>query len=82
MDLDLAPTMMVPSGIADQTSRVPGLASEPALEVALQLCRKGSADFADCLHVALATQAGEQPLWTFDKGAAKVSGAQLLAKAA
>lgn len=55
--------------------------SERELEVALQLFRKGSAGFADCLHVALATQAGEQPLWTFDKGAAKVSGAQLLAKA-
>lgn len=55
--------------------------SERALEVALQLFRKGSADFADCLHVALATQAGEQPLWTFDKGASRVSGAQLLAKA-
>ena len=54
--------------------------SERALEVALQLFRKGSADFADCLHVALATQAGEQPLWTFEKGAAKVSGAQWLAK--
>ena len=53
--------------------------SERALEVALQLFRKGSADFADCLHVALATQAGEQPLWTFDKAAAKVVGAQLLA---
>jgi predicted nucleic-acid-binding protein len=55
--------------------------SERALEVALQLFRKGSADFADCLHVALANQAGEMPLWTFDKGAAKVGGAQLLAKA-
>lgn len=44
--------------------------SERALEVALQLFREGSADFADCLHVALATQAGEHPLWTFDKGAA------------
>lgn len=52
--------------------------SEHALEVALQLFRGGSADFADCLHVALAVQAGEQPLWTFDKGAAKVSGARLL----
>ena len=52
--------------------------SERALEVALQLYRKGSADFADCLHVALATQAGEQPLWTFDKAAAKVDGARLL----
>ena len=55
--------------------------SERALEVALHLFRKGSADFADCLHVALATQAGEQPLWTFDKDASKVSGAQLVAKA-
>jgi predicted nucleic-acid-binding protein len=54
--------------------------SERALEVALHLFREGSADFADCLHVALATQVGEQPLWTFDKGAAKVSGAQLLVK--
>lgn len=52
--------------------------SERSLEVALQLFREGSADFANCLHVALATQAGEHPLWTFDKGAAKVSGARLL----
>ena len=52
--------------------------SEPALEVALQRYREGSADFADCLHIALATQAGEQPLGTFDKGAAKVNGAQLI----
>lgn len=56
------------------------LESERALEIALQLFRKSSADFADCLHVALATQAGEPPLWTFDKGAAKVAGGQLLAK--
>ena len=56
------------------------LESERALEVALQLFRESSADFADCLHIALATQVGEQPLWTFDKGAAKVSGARLLAK--
>ncbi|MCW5659137.1 MAG: type II toxin-antitoxin system VapC family toxin [Burkholderiaceae bacterium] len=55
--------------------------SERALEVALQLFRKGSADFADCLHIASATYAGEQPLWTFDKGAAKVSGARFLSKA-
>lgn len=54
--------------------------SERALEVALQFFRKGSADFADCLHVALAHLAGEPPLWTFDKAAAKVSGARLLAK--
>ena len=52
--------------------------AERALEVALQLYRKGTADFADCLHIALAAEAGEQPLWTFDKSAAKVIGAQLL----
>lgn len=51
---------------------------ERALEVALQLYRGGSADFADCLHIALATQANDQPLWTFDKDAATVIGAQLI----
>ncbi len=50
--------------------------SERALEVALQLYREGSADFADCLHAALAAQAGELPLRTFDKRAAQVHGAQ------
>ncbi|MDR6857440.1 type II toxin-antitoxin system VapC family toxin [Variovorax guangxiensis] len=54
--------------------------SERALEVALQLYRNGSADFADCLHIALAAQAGELPLRTFDKRAAKVTGAQLLGR--
>jgi len=54
--------------------------SEHALEVALQLYRKGPADFADCLHVALAAQAGELPLWTFDKRAAKVNGAQSIGR--
>lgn len=49
--------------------------SERALRVALPLFRKGSADFADCLAVALATQAGEHPPWAFEKGAAWVSGA-------
>lgn len=52
--------------------------SERALEVALQLYREGTADFADCLHIALATEAGEQPLWTFDRGAVRVIGARLL----
>ena len=54
--------------------------SERALEVALQLYREGPADFADCLHVALAAQAGELPLWTFDKRAAKVDGAQAIGR--
>lgn len=52
--------------------------SEQALEVALLLFKKNSADFADCVHIALASQIGEQPLWTFDKKAARVIGAQLL----
>lgn len=57
------------------------LESERALEIALQLFRKGSADFADCLHVALAAHAGESPLWTFDKVSSKHDGAKLLAGA-
>jgi predicted nucleic-acid-binding protein len=52
--------------------------SERALEVGLQLYRTGTADFADCLHIALSAQAGELPLCTFDKRAAKVSGSRLL----
>jgi predicted nucleic-acid-binding protein len=52
--------------------------SESAVELALSLYRKGAADYSDCVHVALAAQAGEQPLWTFDKSASKVDGAQLL----
>ena len=56
------------------------LESERALEVALDLYRNKPADFADCVHIALAAQAGEQPFWTFDKAAAKIAGAQLLAR--
>ena len=52
--------------------------SERVLEVALDLYRDRATDFADCVHIALSAQAGEQPLWTFDKNAAKVLGAQLL----
>ena len=53
--------------------------SEAALEIALSLYKKHSADFADCVHLALAHMAGERPLWTFDKAASKVEGARLLA---
>lgn len=52
--------------------------SEGAIEVALVHYGKGSADFSDCLHVALASDAGEQPLWTFDTAASTVEGARLL----
>lgn len=54
--------------------------SERALEVALQLYRETGADFADCLHIALVAQAGQQPLWTFDKRAAKVVGAKSMSR--
>ena len=52
--------------------------SEGALELALVQYGQGLADFSDCLHVALAGAAGEQPLWTFDRAASKVKGARLL----
>lgn len=54
--------------------------AEQALEVALQLYREGRADFADCVHIALADRAGQRPLWTFDRRAAAVPGARLLAR--
>ncbi|MDQ2735201.1 MAG: type II toxin-antitoxin system VapC family toxin [Pseudomonadota bacterium] len=53
--------------------------AESAVEIALAQYEQGNADFADCLHAALAGDAGEEPLWTFDKAAAKVAGAKLLA---
>ncbi len=52
--------------------------SEAAVEVALALYQRSAADFSDCVHVALAHSAGQSPLWTFDKAAAKVDGAKLL----
>lgn len=52
--------------------------SERPLEVALQLYRNSPADFADCLHIALVAQAGEAPLWTFDRRAARVGGARMM----
>lgn len=53
--------------------------SETALELALLRYKESSADYSDCLHVALAAQAGEQPLWTFDRAASKIDGARLIA---
>ncbi len=52
--------------------------SEAAVELALAQFEQTSADFADCLHVALAGQAGLQPMWTFDMAAAQLDGAALL----
>jgi predicted nucleic-acid-binding protein len=55
--------------------------SESAAEIALALYKKVTADFSDCVHIALAHIAGESPLWTFDKAASKVDGAKLLGPA-
>lgn len=53
--------------------------TESALEQALWLFKQaGAPDFADCLHVALVSQAGQGPLLTFDERAGKLDGAQLL----
>jgi predicted nucleic-acid-binding protein len=52
--------------------------SEGAVETALAQYERSTADFADCLHAALVRQADREPLWTFDKAASKVDGAQLL----
>jgi len=56
------------------------IGSEQPMEVALQLYREGRADFADCVHVALADHAGERPLWTFDRRAAAIAGARLVGR--
>ena len=52
--------------------------SEAAAEIALALYKKSSADFSDCVHIALAHLAGESPLWTFDRAASRMDGAKLL----
>jgi len=53
--------------------------SEKALELVRLLYSRGSADFSHCVRVALAAQADEQPLWTFDRAASKLDDAKLLA---
>lgn len=50
-----------------------------ALEWALKQYEAAATDFSDCLHAALAAQAGQQPLWTFDRAASKLDGTRLLA---
>ena len=54
------------------------IASELAVEEAVARYRDGAADFADCLHTALALAAGRAPLLTFDRAAAQVPGARLI----
>lgn len=52
--------------------------SEPAIELALDTYELSSAEFADCLHNALAYTSGQAPLLTFDAAAARLEGAQLV----
>lgn len=53
--------------------------TEPALEQAVwHYKRTGAPDFADCLHLALVSQAGQGPLLTFDARVSRLDGAQLL----
>ena len=52
--------------------------NEAALELALLHYRQGVADFSDCVHAALAAQAGCRPFWTFDEKAARLPGARRL----
>jgi len=49
-----------------------------ALELALHRYRQTTADFADCLHAALADRADAPPLWAFDNAASRVQGARYL----
>lgn len=53
--------------------------NEPAVEQALWRYKQaGAPDFADCLHVALADAADQEPMWTFDERAARLGGARLV----
>lgn len=47
-----------------------------AVAVALDLYRDSGADFADCLHLALCRHAGEVPMYTFDRKAARMEDAE------
>ena len=52
--------------------------SESSLETALLNYEHGTANYSDYLHLALAERVSAQPMWTFDKAAAKAAGAKLL----
>ncbi len=54
---------------------------EAALEQALYYYRRSQVDFAECLHLGCAASAGQLPLMTFDRLAARVKGAKLVSGA-
>jgi len=51
---------------------------EPSVEIALNLYVENSADFADCLHLAIAHSNSQTPMVTFDRKASQLPGASLL----
>lgn len=53
---------------------------ESAIEYALFLYKQGTADFADCIHVALAIIYKHEPLLSFDVKAARMSDVQLISQ--
>lgn len=52
---------------------------ESAIENALHYYRHSRVDFAECLHLGCAASAGQLPLMTFDRRAARMKGAKLIA---
>lgn len=54
---------------------------EAAIEEALDQYQTAKADFADCLHLSTARRAGQEPLWTFDRKAARLPGVRVLSAA-
>lgn len=54
-----------------------GFEGEDAMEYALALYAEGSADFADCLHLARYVLSGAGTMLTFDTKAARLAGARL-----
>jgi predicted nucleic-acid-binding protein len=54
---------------------------EAAVEHALHYYRRGRVDFAECLHLGCAASAGQLPMMTFDRSAARIEGARLVSTA-
>jgi predicted nucleic-acid-binding protein len=52
---------------------------EAALERALHLYRRGTAEFADCLHAGICAMLARTPFLTFDARAARMASVELLA---
>lgn len=55
--------------------------AEEAVEHALHFYRRGKADFAECMHLGCAAAEGHLPMMTFDRRAARLTGARRLGAA-